>query len=280
MNVADLLSRQGVTMQQASDWVQAHLTTPGDIYNICLDFGINSGMLAEIVQPFVPGVVAFDVEAFFTAQGFNALGLRNAGTLPPVPMPTPVPRPVPVDPGQAIFAGLLPQELGGLFSFMALNNNGGALSNANLRAASLSQGGQAGDYWALFNPASFGGEGDGVWTPGELGFGGLGNLPATAETLESLFYGTIIRLARSLDQQEVDQLDAFSTANEAALEAGNPAVLNNLVQQLGQALSTPAAVPLVSDAELAAFLPALTATAIQLVGMGNPDLFGGFLDLL
>lgn len=275
MNAAQLLSRQGVTMQQASDWVQAHLSTPGDIYNICLQFGINSTMLAEIVQPFVPGVVAMDVEAFFTAQGFDALGLRNAGALPPVPMPSPV-----EPPSAPVFSGVFPAEFGALFSFVSLNNNTGALSNASLREASLAQAMQGGDYWQLFNPASFGGQGDGVWTTSELGFAGLGNLPATAETLESLFYGTIIRVVRSIDQQEVNQLEAFVTANEAALELGNATAINSLILQLNQVFSTPAAVPLVSDQELAAFLPLITSTAIQLVGTGNPDLFGGLLDFV
>ena len=56
MNAAELLSSKGVSMQQASDWVQARLDRPGEIFSICLEFGINSTMLAEIVQPFVPGV--------------------------------------------------------------------------------------------------------------------------------------------------------------------------------------------------------------------------------
>lgn len=275
MNAAQLLSRQGVTMQQASDWVQAHLSAPGDIYNICLQFGINSTMLAEIVQPFVPGVLALDVETFFTAQGFDALGLRNAGALPPVPMPSPV-----EPPSAPVFSGVFPAEFGALFSIVSLNNNTGVLSNASLREAGLAQAMQGGDYWQLFNPASFGGQGDGVWTPSELGFAGLGNLPATAETLESLFYGTIIRVVRSIDQQEVNQLEAFVTANEAALERGNPTAINSLISQLNQVFSTPAEVPLVSDQELAAFLPLITSTAIQLVGTGNPDLFGGLLDFV
>lgn len=279
MNVVQLLSSKGVSMQQASDWVQANLGQPINIYNVCLEFGINSAMLAEIVQPFVPGVSAFDVEAFFSTQGFNALALRNAGPLPPTPMPQPVPVPQP-GPGEGGFGSFFPQEFAGLFSFITLNDNTGALSNASLREASMAQSGQGSAYWTLFNAASIGGSDDGVWTAAELGFGGLGNLPATAETLESLFYGSIIRVVRSIDQQEVNQLEAFVTANESALELGNPTAVNSLISQLSQAFSTPAAVPLVSDQELAAFLPFVTSTAIQLVGTGNPDLFGGLLDFV
>ncbi len=268
MTAAELLNSKGVSMQQASEWVQARLQSPAEIYNICLEFGINSSMLADIVQPFVPGVVASDVETFFTNLGFNALDLRNAGPLEPVPMPSPVPAPVPEAP---MFSGVLPPELSALLSFVSLNDNTGALSNASLREVGL---GLSSAYWSAFNPAQVGGHTDGIWSTDELGFSSLGNLPATAETLESLFYGTVIRLARSIDAQEVNQLDAFLTANEAALDAGNAATINSLIQQVSQALSTPAAVPLVSDADLAAALPLL----IQLVGTGSADLFNGLLD--
>ena len=40
MNAAELLSSKGVSMQQASDWVQARLDRPGEIFSICLEFGI------------------------------------------------------------------------------------------------------------------------------------------------------------------------------------------------------------------------------------------------
>ena len=280
MNTAQWLSNKGISMQQASDWVQARLQSPAEIYSVCLEFGINSRMLAEIVQPFVPGVAASDVEAFFSSAGFNALDLRNAGALEPIPMPSPAPLPAPSPmpaplPGPAPegggFGGLLPPEFGALFSFVSLNDNTGVLSNASLREAGL---GLSSAYWSAFDPGSFGGNADGIWSTDELGFSSLGNLPATAETLESLFYGTVIRLARSIDEQEANQLDAFVEANEAALEAGNSATIGSLIQQLSQAFSTPAAVPLVSDQELAAALPLL----VQLVGAGSGDLFSGLLD--
>ncbi len=275
MNAAQLLNSKGVSMQQASDWVQARLESPGEIYSICLEFGINSTMLAEIVQPFVPGVVAGDVEFFFSSAGFDALGLRNAGALPPVPMPTPV-----QPPGTPIFSAVLPVEFSGLLSFLSLNESVGALSNASLREASFAQGSTPASYLKLFDPASIGGQDDFIWTTAELGFAGLGNLPATTETLESLFYGTIIRLVRSIDEQEVMQIEAFADANEAALEAGNIAVLNSLVQQLTNAFSTPAAVPMISDQELAAVLPYFASAAAEVVGTGGGNLFGGFLDIV
>jgi hypothetical protein len=278
MNTVQLLASKGVTLQEASNWVQANLSQPSAIYNICLEFGINSAMLAEIVQPFVPGVDSSEVEAFFVNLGFDAQPLRNAGSLPPAPLPTPVTEP---QPNQGGFAAFFPPELGGLLSFASLNGNTGALSTSSLRDASLAQLTQDSFYWSLFSPDSFGGAGDGVWTGGELGFSSLGNLPATSETLESLFYGTIIRVIRSIDEAEVMQLEAFLDANEAALEAGNMAVINSALQQLTQAFATPAAVPLVSDQELAAFLPFVTATVAQLVGTGGTNgLFVGLLDIV
>lgn len=282
MNAAALLRTKGVTMQEASDWVQARLDQPREIYNICREFGINSAMLAEIVKSFVPGVRAADVEAFFAFRGFDPQALRNAADISPAPIPQPVPGPAPAPappPSEGGFSGLFPQEFGGLLSFVSLNNNSGALSNGSLREASLAQLTQDSFYWSLFSPASFGGEGDGVWTSSELGFSSLGTLPATAETLESLFYGSIIRVVRSIDEAEITQLEAFLNANEAALGAGNVSTVNSFIQQLSQAFSTPAAVPMLSDEELAAALPFITSTVAQLVGTGGSDLFGGLLDI-
>lgn len=274
MNTLQLLASRGVSMQQAADWVQDHLESPGQIFSICLEFGINSAMLAEIVQPFVPGAVAGDVEAFFTTLGFDAQVLRNAGINPAAPLPAPG------SSSEIVAPGFFPQEYAALLSFAALNHNAGALSNDSLREASFAQGTQRGDYWSLFSPAQFGGQEGGSWSASELGLPGLGDLPATAETLESLFYGTVIRLVRSVDEQEVVGLEAFVQANEAALEAGHTATVSTLIQQLGQVFSTPAVVPLVSDHELAALFPFVTASMVQLVGTGNPDVFGGLLDFV
>ena len=275
MTAAQLLSSQGVSMQQASDWVQTRLNKPGEIYSVCLEFGINSSMLAEIVQPFVPGVAARDVEAFFSNLGFNALALRHAGPLEPAPMPSPAPVPLPGVPAFADWAG----EFSPFLSLVSLNNNLGILSTSSLREASLAQMATDSAYWALFNPANFGAREDGTGTLSEMGFTVLGNLPATSQTLESLFYGTAIRLVRSLDEQEANQLAAFEEANATLLQAGHAPTVNSLIQQLAQAFSTPAAVPLISDQDLAQILPIATAATVQLTGLGSDNYFEGLFSL-
>lgn len=80
MSAAAHLASFGFTVAQANAWIMSNLNDPATIFNTCKQFGVNSEMLAEIVETSVPGVTAGMVEGFFSAKGFSG-GELNAAVL-------------------------------------------------------------------------------------------------------------------------------------------------------------------------------------------------------
>jgi hypothetical protein len=118
-----------------------------------------------------------------------------------------------------------------------------------------------------------------VFTPAELGTATLGPfLPATTTTLESLFYGTIINLAHSIDRQEAGQLMDFIRTNEAALERDDPVAVGQAIDLLQGVLADTAVPSFLSDAQLA---QTAVDSAVALVGQLNDDsLMGHMFDAI
>lgn len=264
MTAAELLGRYNITMQQASDWVQAHVDHPALIFNTARDYGINSSMLAEIVSPWVPGVNAGLVEDFFDSHGLDGSALS------------------PGSGGDSGTGEILPEELAALASLVMLNNNSGLLSTESLRAGVLGELPVDAYYYQLFDPAGYEGAGDGTFTADELGIPGLSNLAATTESLESLYYGTLITAFKAIDVDEIMQIQNFVQANAGALESGSPAVLDQYIGLMVSVFQDPAATPLFPDNELASTIVMATAAAAELMGGGDPlalfdGLFTGFL---
>ena len=101
-----------------------------------------------------------------------------------------------------------------LSSLITLNQNGGVLSNESMRTEVLAAlGNSQVAYDAVFDPSEFDSDGNGTFSTAELGFSHLGELPATEATLESLFYGTIIRLFSNVSNGEVEDMEAYMDAH-------------------------------------------------------------------
>ena len=174
--------------------------------------------------------------------------------------------------GEAVF----PTELQNLVS---LNQNTGVLSNANVRSIALQQGVSAERYDQLFSPSRIDLNGDGVLSTNELGLSALGNLPATSDTVASLLYGTVINVFHALDMQELTNIGNFvnAHANEIAYNPNSPYVAQ-LESMMVDALSTPAAQPIMSDAQIANALGMVVAGMAQSYGNGGAlfdDAFSG-----
>lgn len=270
MTAAELLNQYGLTVQQASDWIRENVGNSQLVYNTALEFGVDSSMLAEIVSSWVPGANADLVENFFTSQGLNGSALNsavlNAGA------------------GGDDFGGgeILPEDLAALASLITLNTYGGQLSTEALRAGVLNEVSNGSYYYQLFNPANYEGADDGTFTADELGIPGLGNLAATTENLESLYYGTLIKVFKAIDMEEISQIADFAQANASALEAGSPAVLDQYVDLMLSVLEDPAVTPMFPDDQLAQTIIFSTVAVAELVGGGDPsalfdDLFTGFI---
>ncbi|HSH90908.1 MAG TPA: hypothetical protein VK996_13060 [Ramlibacter sp.] len=160
-----------------------------------------------------------------------------------------------------------------LTSLLHLNTNSGVLSNASLRAAVVTSTGDLPHYLELFDPSGIDGAEDGTWTTTELGFSHLGNLPATVETLESIFYGTYIHLFKSIDTGEALQLSTFATANQAGLESGDHATIELYVDLILDVAADLAPFPF-PDVVISSILVPVVAEMVNLVATGGaPDIF-------
>lgn len=256
MTTADYLATLGVTTGQAYDFIVAHMNDIGSIYAVASEYHITNAMLGDIV-----GHSGTDVRLFFDQHGFDGAHL---------------------DPVAAPATAFLPSDMASLAGIVSLDGHaGGALSVGALRAQVIAATNQH-DYDATFDPGHYLGAGDGTFSAADLGLPQLGTLPATEATVESLFYGTIVNTLKSIDYGEAIQLGAFITANTNALNAGDPAVLDQLGQLLVSIVADPATFPVVSDSQAAQAAVDAGVALVQLVGGGGTEaLFAGLVsDLL
>lgn len=241
---SSVLAQHGWTTAQAAQWIQAHLNDPAQIQSTMASLGLDYTMLSEVAAQLQPGITPAQIQQFFQAS---------------IPQPQPQPQPSPQVPGagEAVF----PTELQNLVS---LNQNTGVLSNDNVRSIALQQGVSAERYDQLFSPSRIDLNGDGILSTNELGLSTLDNLPATSDTVASLLYGTVINVFHALDMQELTNIGNFvnAHANEMAYNPNSPYVAQ-LESMMVDALSTPAAQPIMNDEQIA------NALGLVVVGMAQ-----------
>lgn len=235
MSTSSYLANFGVTIEQAREYVFANLDNPQAIFATARQFGVTNEMLGEIAG----GYSAQQVQGYLAGFGIDASALETEP--------------------------LFPSEMLQFSTVMGLNTETGALSTASLREQVKAHTGAAA-YAAAFDPNQYAGGLDGVFSAADLGVLNLGDLPATAETLESLFYGTIIRLTGTVDMEELQQVASFVQDNAAGLENEDPAVESALVTlMLGivqdQAVVSPFTPALISEVAV--------ASAVALVGFAS-----------
>ena len=262
MTASEQLEKFGLSVDVAREWIVAHLNAPKAIYDVALAGGLSNDMIAEILSPLAPGLDGKTVEGFFTLHGFAGSALNNS---------TPVNSKAPV----------LSDDMTSLTGLVGMNTHEGTLSTASLRQAVHAELDDAGLYSQLFNPDNYIGAEDGLFTADEIGVPGLAAIAATSANLESLYYGTMINVLKSVDTNEVHQLYDFITANQAALEAGSETAAEQLSCLMLSAFEDPADAPAFSDDLIAAAIRQGTAVAVQIVG-GSDDssLFGNAFDHL
>ncbi len=233
-SAATHLAQYGVSVTQARDFIVANLQSPQTIYSVAKQYGVTNQMLAEIYG----GVSAADVRGFFTNLGFDASALEPVAAAP---------------------APILPSEYSALSTQLFNFNTGtGALSSDAIKQGIINSTGLAA-YNNAFNLSALAGAADGALSASELGFGHLGDITSTAQ-LESLYFGSLIKVFKSIDVNEIAELEAFTTANQAALEAGDPGAVQNFVNLLISVYEDLAA------PELQAIPDDAIAAVVQLVG--------------
>lgn len=183
-------------------------------------------------------------------------------------------------------AELLPEDMAALASLVSLDNETGALSLATLRSEVINgatftifgqqlhvDGTGADAYNAAFDISRYADASDGTLTPEELGFSHLGTLTnVTSETLESLFYGTLIKAFKAIDVNELSEIQTFVTQNMAGLEAFDEGVMSAYIDMLVGVFEDPASQPIFDDTTIAYTAVFATSVYVQLVGQGDDNL--------
>ncbi len=178
------LTSLGVTVQQANDFILLHVNEPTIIYNTAKQNDVTTVMLSEIT-----GFATSDINGYFASYGLNTTEL-DSNSLDPI------------DTGTSDKRDLLSPDMVVFGAVISFNENSGVLSTAALKESILSFTGPD-VYNSRFNPSNFKGSEDGIFTPEELGgISHLGNIPATSESLESLFFGTAINARRNFSFDE------------------------------------------------------------------------------
>jgi hypothetical protein len=249
------LAQYGVSVEQARGFIVANLQSPQTIYSVAREYGVTNQMLAEIYG----GVTAADVRGFFSSLGFDAGALDPVASAP---------------------APILPSEYSAISTqLLTFNTASGALSNDAIKQGIINSTSLAA-YNNAFNLAGVSSGADGVLSASDLGFGHLGNITSTAQ-LESLYFGSLIKLFKSIDVNEAAEIEAFTTANEAALEAGDMGVAQNFANLLVSVFDDEAAPgqQLIPDEQIAMVVQLVGQAFVQ-SGEGASGLFDSLIGIL
>lgn len=261
MNTSDYLAQLGVSLDQARSFVMANLGNPGTIYNVAKQFKIDSQILADIVAPQFPGVTASQVEAFFSQHGHDGTRL-NANHI------------------HDSTSSLMEESTLELPHLYGFNHHTGILSTPSLRDAIVAQVGMT-SYTQAFDPIYLPGAADGVFSTNDLGFAQLGNIPATWQNVESLFFGTFINMLTSISQNEGTEVANFVDANAHLLDLENRDILAQLEQHIVNMFADTVPddeMPFFSNAQVAEAAIDTVVQAIQWMGNhGNTSLFDDML---
>ncbi len=255
-SAAQQLAKYGLNADEARQWIAANLSNPKTVFEVCKNGGIDSTMIAEILNPLAPGLNAATVESFFSSKGLNGSALKAA----PV---------VDLDAGKM---ELVSKDLKEMSWQISMNDNTGKLSTEALRKAVRKELSKS-EYNDMFDPNHYKGSADGTFTSAELGVSGLDSFAATTANLESLFYGTLINCYQSLDLGEITMLNSFAQGNSYFINQGNSTVIGMLEDMFLSYVKSPAAYPVLDDATVAKAVVNATVATAQLVGTYDIGLF-------
>jgi len=241
MSAESHLSLFGVSVEQANDFILSHVTEPQVIFDAASQLGIPTSMLSEIT----------DYSTDVISDYFQEAGLDSSE----------------LDQGSLAGKRELITKSAALFfdDFIVFNDNTGDLSTDSLREGVIAKT-NANDYFAFFNPENFKGAEDGVFTPEELSIEHLGDIPATTENLESLYYGSFISLFRTIDEDEFWEFFELILSNPDILEEDFEPTSDEAIQ-LVNILKDPAEKPFFNNVKMAIFAIDVATEEVNLVGI-------------
>lgn len=170
------LAHYGATIQQARDFIFSSTNQPSLIFETAEDFDITTPMLSEIT-----GYSTVAIENYFATYGLDAGTLDNI----------------------KIFFNSDPSSVAYLIDF---NDQTGNLSTTSLREQVKPLIEKPIFYDNFFSAVTEYQDDDGIYTPDESGISHLGNVKATNENIESIFFGTLLNIYKAIDSTELDEL--------------------------------------------------------------------------
>ncbi len=176
------LAKFGVTVQEAYGFIFAHLDDPEMIYVTAREHGVTRAMLNQITD--VPVAV---IDNYFIDAGIGPERLDLTSIL-------------------------FNTDIGTLETLVDFNNHTDILSIASLRelVQPLIKWPTDDYYYNFPFTARYDFQpDDGIYDAEELGISQLGDIAATDENIESIFYGTLINMFSRFDQAELSQIKAF-----------------------------------------------------------------------
>ncbi|MBE7525825.1 hypothetical protein HS096_05930 [candidate division WWE3 bacterium] len=184
MSAESHLAKFGITLQEANDFIKLNIDKPEVIFDAGVAYFVSIPMLSEITK-----YSESDIVQYFESSGIShPTSLNNTRKL-------------------------FNSDLGALEKLVDFDNKAGVLSTASLREKVQPLIGDPDfypSYAPFFGPSAPFQIWDGKYDPEELGVNHLGEIAATTENLESLFYGTLINTFSRLDKGELDQINHFS----------------------------------------------------------------------
>lgn len=228
------LAKLEITMQQASDFIDANINQPDLIFSTARQFGVTTNMLSEIAD-----FTVSDIDEYFASNGHDSIELSYTSIL-------------------------INSDLGAMEALVNFNTNPGILSNAALSDA---VGPLLNEPLTLpFTFMSIYGfaPNDEIYDAEELGVGHLVDVSATDGNVESLFYGTLINIFTALDETELSQINVFPKDN-------NPEGFQALLVETLSESPSPVAW---TDAELANLVTEEAVEIINKFWSGESELVG------
>lgn len=185
------LAKFDITAQQAKEFIFENIEQREVLFFAAFDYSVTTSMLSEIT-----GFSSSTISDYFAPE-FGTNKLDNTSIL-------------------------INSDLGGLENLVAFNDNTESLSTASLRenVQPLLNNPTLYDFF-LQPPGDFQ-TNDGIYDNEELGVANLNNVAATNESIESIFYGTLLNIFSTIDATELNQINSFP-------EDGNPGDLQVLL---------------------------------------------------
>jgi len=175
------LAKLGITVQQAFNFIAAKVREQDAdaIFIAARQTGVTVSMLEEITK-----VSANVINDYFAAANWDSKLLDQTSIL-------------------------FNTDIGTLESLVDFNDNVGMLSTASLREEVKSMINFEADYPFVFTERRDFQSNDGIYDASELGVSKFGNIAASDENIESIFYGTWINIFSVIDKTELDQIRSF-----------------------------------------------------------------------